>query len=221
MTGCRVLRASSRALAWVLGAGFLVLSVAPGEARAQGGSPHGKSRRALTFLAGGVTGLAVHEAGHVTAGIMFRANPATMPIRYAGIPFFAITHDPVTRPREFVISSAGFWVHHAGSEWILTARPRLVEESAPFLKGMLAFNIGTSVMYSGAALLRIGPPQRDPLGMADALGRRGWPEPVIGVMILGPAMLDAYRFVKPGHARVAWASRGLKAVLMALVVLTD
>ena len=56
------------------------------------------------------TVLTVHEAGHVTAGIVFGANPGTKPIRYAGIPFFAVTHDPVTRSREFVISSAGFWM---------------------------------------------------------------------------------------------------------------
>ena len=161
------------------------------------------------------------DLGHVTAGIVFGANPGTKPIRYAGIPFFAVTHDPVTRSREFVISSAGFWIHHAGSEWILTAQPALKDAHAPFLKGMLAFNIGTSLMYSGAAVLQMGPPERDPLGMADSLGRRGWPEPVIGVLILGPAVLDAYRFMKPGHAWAAWTSRGLKAALMALVVFTE
>lgn len=217
----RVPRAWCKVLALALGAACVVLGAMPVEAHAQGRSTRAKAKTALTFLAGGVTGLTVHEAGHVTAAVVFGANPGTKPIRYAGIPFFAVTHDPVTRPREFVISSAGFWIHHAGSEWILTARPRLVDESAPFLKGMLAFNIGTSVMYSGAAVLKVGPPERDPLGMANSLGRRGWPEPVIGVLILGPAVLDAYRFVKPGHAWAAWTSRGLKAALMALVVFTD
>jgi len=217
----RVPGAGCRVLAMVLGAGCLVLGALPGEAHAQARSPREKARWALTFLAGGVTGLTVHEAGHVSAGFVFGAHPGITPIRYAGIPFFAVTHDSVTRSREFVISSAGFWIHHAGSEWILTARPRLVDEPAPFLKGMLAFNIGTSVMYSGAALLKTGPPERDPLGMANSLGRHGWPEPVIGVLILGPAVLDAYRFVKPGHAWASWTSRGLKAALMALVVFTE
>ena len=132
-------------------------------------STRAKAKTALTFLAGGVTGLTVHEAGHVTAGIVFGADPGTKPIRYAGIPFFAVTHDPVTRSREFVISSAGFWIHHAGSEWILTAQPALKDAHAPFLKGMLAFNIGTSLMYSGAAVLQMGPPERDPLGMAEGM----------------------------------------------------
>jgi hypothetical protein len=188
----RVPRAWCKVLALVLGAGCVVLGAMPREAYAQGKSTRAKAKTALTFLAGGVTGLTVHEA-----------------------------HDPVTRSREFVISSAGFWIHHAGSEWILTAQPALKDAHAPFLKGMLAFNIGTSLMYSGAAVLQMGPPERDPLGMADSLGRRGWPEPVIGVLILGPAVLDAYRFMKPGHAWAAWTSRGLKAALMALVVFTE
>lgn len=213
----RIPGAWRRVLPLVLGTGCLVLGALPGEARAQARAP---VKRTLTFLAGGVSGLTVHESGHVAAGVLFGANPGTRAIRYAGIPFFAVTHDPVSRPREFVISSAGFWVHHAGSEWILTARPRLIDESAPFLKGMLAFNIGTSLMYSGAAIFRAGPPERDPRGMADSLGRKGWPEPVIGILILGPAVLDAYRFVKPGHAWAAWTSRGLKAALMALAVFT-
>ena len=103
----RVPRAWCKVLALVLGAGCVVLGAMPREAYAQGKSTRAKAKTALTFLAGGVTGLTVHEAGHVTAGIVFGANPGTKPIRYAGIPFFAVTHDPVTRSREFVISSAG------------------------------------------------------------------------------------------------------------------
>ena len=175
-------------------------------------------RKTVKLLAGAATGLAVHESGHFVTSVMFGAHPGTKPIRYAGIPFFAVTHHPVTRRQEFVISSAGLWMQHAGSEWLLSARPDLRHESAPFLKGVLAFNIATSVMYAGAAMGRLGPPERDPRGMADSLGTRGWPEPAIGAMILAPALLDGYRYLKPNQKWAAWASRGVKAALVALTV---
>jgi hypothetical protein len=172
--------------------------------------------KTVTFLAGGVTGLAVHESGHYVTSVAFDASPGTKPIRYAGIPFFAVTHRPVTRRKEFVISSAGLWMQHAGSEWILSARPGLRNESAPFLKGLLVFNIATSVMYAGAAMKRLGPPERDPRGVATSLGRTGWPEPAVGAMILAPALLDGYRYLKPGQHWAAWVSRGVKAAMVAL-----
>jgi hypothetical protein len=172
--------------------------------------------KTVALLAGATSGLVIHESGHAGASALFNAHPGTKPIRYAGIPFFAMTHDPVTRPREFVISSAGFWMQHAGSEWMLTARPHLRDETAPFLKGMLAFNIGTSLMYAGAAIGKLGPPERDPLGMSTSLGKKGWPEPAVGVMIATPALLDAYRYFKPDQKWAAWASRGAKAAFMAL-----
>ena len=106
--------ARRKVIALVLGASCLVLVAMPVAAHAQGRSTRAKTKAALTSLAGGVTGLTVHEAGHVTAGLIFGAHPGTAPIRYAGIPFFAVTHEPVTRPKDFVISSAGFWIHHAG-----------------------------------------------------------------------------------------------------------
>jgi hypothetical protein len=86
------------------------------------------------------------------------------------------------------------------------------------MKGVLAFNIATSVMYAGAAIGRLGPPERDPLGMANALGKRGWPEPAVGALILAPALLDGYRYLKPDQKWAAWASRGVKAAFMALTL---
>lgn len=170
------------------------------------------------FLAGGAAGLAVHESGHVATAALFGAHPNTAPLHYAGIPFFAVTHDAVSRRKEFVISSAGFWMQHAGSEWILSARPGLRHERAPLLKGMLVFNTATSLVYAGAAFGRMGPPERDTRGMAVSLGRRGWQEPAVGALILAPAALDAYRYFRPDAAWAKWASRGSKAAFMALVL---
>ena len=56
-----------------------------------------------------------------------------------------------------MISSAGFWVQHGTNEWLLTRRPNLRRERAPFAKGVLAFNVLASMAYAGAALARTGP----------------------------------------------------------------
>lgn len=192
---------------------LITMCLAPTAAAAQS-----RVRKTFSLLAGAASGLVVHETGHVTTGALFGAHPNTKPIHYAGIPFFAITHEPVSRRKEFVISSAGFWMQHAGSEWLLTRRPHLRDESAPFLKGILVFNIATSAMYAGAAIGKIGPLERDPLGMSKSLGKSGWPEPVVGAFILTPALLDGYRYFYPDQKWAAWTSRGMKVAFMALTL---
>jgi hypothetical protein len=175
-------------------------------------------RKTVALLAGVASGLVVHESGHVITGMLFNAHPGTRPIRYAGIPFFAVTHDDVSRRKEYVISSAGFTMQHLGSEWLLTTRPALRHERAPFLKGILAFNIATSMMYTGSAVLRRGPDQRDPYGMAVSLGRDGWPEPAMGALLFVPAVLDGYRYLHPERRWAAWTSRGVKVACAALTL---
>lgn len=172
----------------------------------------------LLFLGGAATGFVVHEAGHVIFSVAFDAHPRARRLDYGHIPFFAIGHDPVTRRQEFVISSSGFWMQHASSEWVLTARPDLARERGPFLKGLLAFNIGASLVYSAAAFGRFGPPERDTLGMATTLGEDGVPEPVVGVFILAPAVLDGYRYLHPKSRWAKWASRGAKVAGVALTI---
>jgi len=51
-----------------------------------------------------------------------------------------------------------------------------------------------------------------------SLGQRGWREPSIGVFVLAPAALDVYRYFRPDQKWAAWASRGSKAIFMALVL---
>jgi len=177
-----------------------------------------KTARLVTFLGGGVTGLAVHESGHLITSAVFGANPGVKGITYGPLPFFAITHDPVTRRQEFVISSAGFWMQHAGSEWILVSHPHLREESSPFLKGVFAFNLGVSAMYSVAAFGQFGRPERDTLGMARSLGSTGAPEPLVGALVLAPALLDGYRYLNPDSAWARWASRAVKVGSVLLTV---
>ncbi|HKW00400.1 MAG TPA: hypothetical protein VJN96_11275 [Vicinamibacterales bacterium] len=172
---------------------------------------------ALLFLGGAAAGLGIHETGHVIFSATFDANPRVEPLHYGFIPFFKIEHDLVPRRQEFVISSAGFWMQYWDSEWILTARPNLRHEDAPFLKGILAFDLGASTVYSIAAFGRFGPFERDTRGMADSLGQDGWPEPVVGVVVLAPAVLDGYRYFHPESQWAKWASRGAKIASVVLV----
>ena len=167
------------------------------------------------FLAGGAIGFATHEAGHMFFNLLFDAHPGVAKVDFHGIPFFAITHDDVSRRREYTISAAGFWVQHAESEWLLTKRPRLRHEDAPLAKGVLAFDVLASVTYAGAAFARTGPPERDTRGMASsARVNERW----IGALILAPALLDTLRYFNPDAKWAAWASRGAKVGVVLLVI---
>jgi hypothetical protein len=167
------------------------------------------------FLAGAALGLTVHESGHLTLDVAFGASPGVRKVSAGFIPFFAITHEQVTPVREFAISSAGFWVQHASSEWLLVRRPDLRHEHAPYAKGLLAFNVLTSVMYAGAAFARRGPLERDTRGMALSANVS---EPWIGVSILTPAVLVGARYFQPHSPWMRWTSRASK-VAGALMIL--
>ncbi len=169
----------------------------------------------LEFLGGGAVGLAAHESGHLLFDAIFDAHASLESVSFHGIPFFAITHDSGLTPRkEFVIDSAGFWVQEGTNEWILSKRPNLRHESAPFTKGVVAFNVLASFAYAGAAFARTGPYERDTRGMADSLG---WKEPYVGLLILAPAVLDMIRYYHPDARWATWGSRGAKAFGVVLV----
>jgi len=167
------------------------------------------------FVAGGAIGLALHEGGHLIMGSAFGADPGIKKVHFGPLPFFAISHDDVSPPREYTISAAGFWMQHASSEWLLTRRPGLRHEHAPIAKGVLAFNVLASVAYATAAFGTFGPYERDTRAMADALGVA---EPWVGAMILGPAVLDSWRYVKPESRWASWTSRVLKVGAVLIVV---
>jgi hypothetical protein len=168
------------------------------------------------FLAGATVGLVAHEGGHFVFDVIFDADPRFRRIEYLGIPFFALTHRPDLSPRrEFTVSSAGFWVQHATSEWILTRRPGLRDERARFAQGLLAFNVGASVAYSVAAFSRSGPVERDTRGMASSTRLD---EPWIGAIVLAPAVLDAWRYLHPDAKWAVWTSRAVKIGAVLLVI---
>ena len=171
-------------------------------------SEHRTASAVGQFLTGAAAGLAAHESGHLLFDGIFDAHPGIKKVSFHGLPFFAITHDAGLSPRrEFVIDSAGFWVQEATNELILERRPNLRRERAPFVKGVFAFNVVSSVTYAGAAFARTGPAERDTRGMADSLR---WKEPFVGVLILIPAVLDVVRFYHPDARWAAWGSRAAK-----------
>jgi hypothetical protein len=159
------------------------------------------------LIGGAAAGLAIHESAHVVADFANGVAPGVKKVTFGPLPFFAITHDPVSPAREFVISSAGFWAQHAVSEYLLTRQPALRDTHAPVLKGILAFNVLTSVAYSATAFARTGPNERDTRGMAISAGMD---EPAIGAVILVPAILDTARYFGAESRWVVWASRAAK-----------
>ena len=170
----------------------------------------------LKFVLGAALAFGGHESGHVVSDLAFGAHPYLDKVHFGPIPFFAVAQrNPVTPRQEFIISSAGFWVQGITNEWILTAHPQLREEHHPLMKGMFAFNILLSLGYGVGALFEVGPTERDPRSMA-AASRVA--EPLIGVMVLAPALLDAYRYSHPGKRWPAWASRLVKLGSVALTL---
>ena len=169
----------------------------------------------VQFLAGGALGLGLHESGHVIAGWAFDANPGIKGITYGFIPFFAITHDPVSPPKEYTISAAGFWMQAVTSEWLLTKRPNLRNEHAPVAKGVFAFHLIASATYGIGGLAHLGPPESDTHGMAGALRvNESW----VGVLVMAPAVFDTWRYLRPQAVFPRWASRAAKVAMVLLVI---
>jgi hypothetical protein len=184
-----------------------MLVALPREAAAQNGFG--------AFLGGAAVALAAHEGGHLVLDAAVGAHVDLKKVSAGPIPFFAITHQPVTPTREFAISSAGFWVQHATNELILSRRPHLRSERAPFTKGVVAFNVLTSIGYAVTAFAQAGPPERDTRGMAASTRID---EPWIGGAILTPALLDGARYYRPDLAWLKWASRAAKVGGALLIV---
>ncbi len=193
----------------------VVLCAAP--ASAQTPDPSGNERGgAWAFVGGAAVGFGAHELGHLFFDVVFDADPGVKKVSFAGIPFFAITHATELSPRrEYTVAASGLWIQSGLNEWILSRRPDIQRERAPFQKGVLAMSLLTSAVYSGAALFKIGPAERDTRSMAGALGvDERW----VGVLVLVPALLDTYRYFHPDATWAAWSARGVKVGMVLLVL---
>ena len=204
--GCNLSTARSVSVAIVVLAASLTLpSTTSGQTLESG----------LKLIGGAAVGLGLHESAHVVADVASGVAPGWKKVTFGPLPFFAITHDAVSPGREFVISSAGFWMQHAINEHVFAVHPKLRDEHAPVLKGILAFNILTSMAYSGAAFAGTGPAERDTRGIAVSAGVD---EPVIGAVILVPAILDTARYFGKDSRWIVWGSRAVKIGGALLVV---
>ncbi len=170
------------------------------------------------FTAGAASGFALHEASHLVLDIAFDAEPSLKGVRFGPIPFFAITHRSSPPPwQEALISGAGFISQSVMSEVILSRRAPADSVSA-FEKGALAFHVGASVAYAGAAFARYGPYERDTRGIADATGSD---ERLIGALVLAPAAFDTWRYFRPASGTARWGSRLAKAGLLGVLLFKD
>jgi hypothetical protein len=181
---------------------------------------------------GFLTAFVVHEACHAAANLAFGNVPTLEPVRFLGfVPFFAVSPGiqcaggACTKrsgapfypgPRGYqVIVGAGIVCQEVTDEIILTARPRIRTERAPFLKGMLLFNTAASVAYGIANLAGIEPPEGDVRGY-DSVARV--PHGVLAATVLATAALDVARYFLPDEAWLPWVSRGTKVVTIGLLV---
>ncbi len=208
------MRALAGSAAWLAAAALLAPLATAAESES-GDGPRG-SHGVVKFLGGAALGLATHESGHLTMDLALGSDPYFKRVDFEGIPFFAITYRrQVSRRERYVIASAGFWVQHGLSEWLLTSSPDLRSRRAPLAKGFLAFHVGTSLAYAGAAFAHAGPAERDTLGMAEA---QRVDERWVGAALLAPAALDTYRYFHPRSRWAPWASRAFKLAFVVLAV---
>ena len=163
-------------------------------------------------LIGAGLGLGIHEGGHLLANWAFRSDVYVKKVHGGGIPFFAIAHRGVLPEwQEQVVSSVGFWTQFAAAEHILTRTPEIRSQQAQVRKGQLAFHIGLSVLYGAAGLGQLGPPERDTRGIARGIGvNERW----VGVAVLAPGVLDAYRYYRGSSRWARWGSRAAKMALL-------
>jgi hypothetical protein len=171
---------------------------------------------AAKLLAGAAFAFLIHESGHLAFDEIFDAHPRLESVHFGPVPFFAITPTrPLSSRQLFTVASAGFWAQEISSEWLLPKHRDLRHEDAPFAKGMLAFDVLTSIGYAGVAFAEAGPPQRDTRGMASGAAV---PERAIAVIVLAPAVLEAYRYFRPESAWARWAMRAVEAGSVLLVI---
>jgi hypothetical protein len=212
---------------WSLQAG-LPLALSPTETAPPAASV---SAGDVGFAVGGfVAGFLAHESGHLIANWAFGNYPRPKWIWVAGfIPFVDLdpelscnpsgapdrcvdrNGEPFTAGRrgKFVIVSSGFYVQHLTNEVLLRMRPQLRYQSAPFLKGLLAFNTLVSVMYAVGAVTGLEPSAGGDI--ANQARMSGLPRAALAGAVLVPAMIDLYRYARPEAAWAPWAAVATKA----------
>ena len=184
------------------------------------------------FLGGAAVAFFAHESGHVVTNLAYGNVPRLVPITTFGfIPFVAIAGDIRCddamcytrdnkefgggRAGKYVIVTAGFTVQHLTTELLLSLEPHLRYRRAPFRKGVLAFDILVSVGYALSTWTRTEDTFGDSGTAADT---SGIPRDVFAALLITPALIDTYRFLRPdSHSRwLPYASRASKATMFGI-----
>jgi hypothetical protein len=181
-------------------------------------------RSAAIFAGGAATALAAHESCHLLANWAMGNQPSFERVTFIGfIPYFAIVPSircrggscrksdgesfAAGRPGLYTIVSAGIQCQHYENEVILTQRPGLRMDSAPFRKGMLAFNTLLSIGYVLANWTGVEPVDGDIRGIHRDGGA---PRLLLSSMVLGIAAVDIARYYYPRVRWLAWLNRVAK-----------
>jgi hypothetical protein len=221
----------------------LLLAVVPRSARADGEPKPDVARPSvapppssvdaasvLLFVGGALSGLTLHELGHVLTNLAYGNVPGLSSVSYLKvIPWFSIDarltyRDGVYYKADgsvfraggrgyYVINMGGFMMQNLGSEIILTTHPDLRDEHAPFAKGLLFMNIGLSLGYSTASFVGLEDPHGDISG-----GSRHtyYPAPLIAGMVFTSGALDLFRYLFPDDEMLPWLSRSAKAMFLGM-----
>jgi hypothetical protein len=151
-------------------------------------------------------------------------QPTFASVRFMGaIPYFAIVPsikckggdctksdgEPyyAGRPGLYTIVSAGLQCQHYEDEVILSLRPGLRLDDAPFRKGMLAFNTLISIGYVLANWTGVEPVDGDIRGIHRDGGA---PRVLLSTLVLGIAAADIARYYFPRARWLAWLNRVAK-----------
>ncbi|MGB7814090.1 MAG: hypothetical protein WBP56_23460 [Polyangia bacterium] len=181
-------------------------------------------RSTAIFAGGAVTALAAHESCHLLANLATGNRPSFEPVTFLGfIPYFAIVpsircrggdctksngeHYWAGRPGLYTIVSAGIQCQHYEDEVMLTWRPGLRTDDAPFRKGMLALNTLLSIGYVLANWTGVEPTDGDIRGISRDGGA---PRLLLSSMIFGIAVVDIARYYYPRVRWLAWLNRVAK-----------
>ncbi len=184
----------------------------------------------LLFAGGAVTGLALHEMGHVLTNLAYGNVPGVSGILYEKtIPWFVIDARLTYRNGVyykadgsvfsgggrgyFVINMGGFTMQNLGSEIILSTHPRLLYEGAPYTKGILWLNMLLSIGYSTASFVGVEDPHGD---ISGGSRHSGYPRQLIAGLVLTNGTLDLFRYFFPDNEMLPWLSRTSKAMLFGL-----
>lgn len=155
------------------------------------------------LLGGALTGLVLHEAGHVTFDLIMNNKPELRPVHLGPLPFFAIAPTGIESQQElYTAAMMGFFVEAVYTELIFANHPDLRLHHKPFLEGMLLLHFALDLGYAITGIAGIGPRESDVNSMARAAQLS---PATVGTMLALPLVFDLLRYLYPGQkSRALW-----------------